>query len=279
MCVFPLGMEGQDKLPAEARNFYRDSLRLLSEHDVPFLVGGAYAMAVYTGIRRETKDFDLFVRLHDLDRVLALFAKAGYEIERTFPHWLAKIFSGDHVIDLIYRAGNGLCEVDDSWLERAEELKVIDVAARITAPEELIWMKAYIMERERYDGADVAHLLFSCADRIDWKHLLARFGADWRVLLAHLVLFDFIYPTERHLIPAAVVEELCSKFQTEQMLPFRERVCRGTLLSRAQYLIDVQHRGFRDARLDASCQMTSADVKLWTDNIPPESKATIGQTD
>ena len=29
---------------------------------MPFLVGGAYAFARYTGIERHTKDFDVFVR-------------------------------------------------------------------------------------------------------------------------------------------------------------------------------------------------------------------------
>lgn len=270
-------MEGQDKSPDEAHEFYRKSLQLLREHDFPFLVGGAYAMAVYTGIKRDTKDFDLCVRCRDVDRVLKLFEHCGYRVERTFPHWLAKVFCGQHLIDLIYRAGNGLCEVDDSWLERAQQSEALGVAARITAPEELIWMKAYIMERERYDGADVAHLLFSCADRLDWKHLLARFGDDWRVLLSHLVLFDFIYPTERHRIPPAVLDKFCDKLRTEQMLPVSDRICRGTLLSRAQYLVDVRDRHFRDARLDARCQLTPEDVKLWTDNIPAESQTTVQQ--
>ena len=42
--------------------FYRRTLHVLSDARVPFLVGGSHAILHYTGIIRETKDFDLFVR-------------------------------------------------------------------------------------------------------------------------------------------------------------------------------------------------------------------------
>jgi len=264
-------MQRKNERLSDAQRFYRESLQLLSAREIPFLVGGAYAMALYTGIKRETKDFDICVRAKDVDAILELFRANGHRVERTHRHWLAKIFRGEHLVDVIYRAGNGLCEVDDLWLERAQRKDVFGVNARIAAPEELIWMKAYIMERERYDGADVAHLLFSCAECIDWKHLLLRFGDDWRVLLSHLVLFGFIYPTERHRIPPALIEKLCDKLRAEQILPEPDRVCRGTLLSRAQYLVDVEKGGFRDARVDARCQLTAEDLESWTAEIPPES--------
>ena len=33
----------------------------------------------------------------------------------------------------------------------------------LLAPEKIILTKAFVMERERYDGADIAHLLLHCA--------------------------------------------------------------------------------------------------------------------
>ncbi|MBA2744498.1 MAG: hypothetical protein H0U43_09390, partial [Chthoniobacterales bacterium] len=87
------------------------------------------------------------------------FREDGFEAELTFPHWLAKAKCGDDCIDLIFRAGNGVCEVDDTWFERARREEVLGLSAALCAPEEIIWIKAYIMERERFDGADVAHLL------------------------------------------------------------------------------------------------------------------------
>jgi hypothetical protein len=39
---------------------------------------------------------------------------------------------------------------------------ILDTPVRIAPLEEIIWQKAYIMERERFDGADIAHLLLKC---------------------------------------------------------------------------------------------------------------------
>ena len=41
-------------------------------------------------------------------------------------------------------------------------------------------------------------------------------------------------------------------------------MCSGTLLSRAQYLIDIEHWGYRDARLVPPAVMTDAQVDRWT---------------
>src|SRR5690349_15878865 len=165
-----------------------------------------------------------------------------------FPHWLAKIRCNDHVIDIIYAAGNGLCTVDQTWFDRACNGELLGTAIKLCSPEEMLWMKAFIMERERYDGADIAHLIQSCAEQIDWEHLVKRFGPDWRVLLSHLILFGYIYPAERNRIPENVIDRLAERLRHE---PANEtgRVCRGTLLSREQYLIDVHERRYRDARL------------------------------
>jgi len=146
------------------------------------------------GVSRSTKDFDLYVRPNHVKAALRALARPGYKTELTFPHWLAKATYEGDIVDLIFRAGNGLCEVDDSWLNRARDDELLGVPVKHCAPEEMIWMKAYIMERERFDGADIAHILRCCVAEIDWPHLVRRFGPDWRVLLSHLVLFGYIYP-------------------------------------------------------------------------------------
>jgi hypothetical protein len=53
----------------------------------------------------------------------------------------------------------------------------------------------------------------------------------------------------------------------------RKRLCRGTLLSRKQYLVDVQKWGFHDARLEERVHMDSQDIAQWTKAIPKEEKA------
>src|SRR5438034_5716335 len=129
--------------------FYRRSMAALQDANVPFLIGGAYVVEAYAGVSRRTKDFDLYVRPHHVDTALDALARAGYATELTFPHWLAKARRRRDYVDLIFRAGNGLCEVDDSWFERAHDDELLGLHVKLCAPEEMIWMKAVIMEGER----------------------------------------------------------------------------------------------------------------------------------
>lgn len=252
--------------PREAA-VYRGAMEALSGADVPFLVGGAYAFASYTGIERHTKDFDVFVRLADAERAYAALESAGARIERAFPHWLGKARYGDGlVVDVIHSSGNGVAAVDDLWFEHAKKATVLGRQAAVCPVEETIWSKAFVQERERYDGADVAHLLRAAAQTLDWDRLLMRFGRHWRVLLAHLVLFGFVYPGERQLVPAAVLEKLLAKLRKEALTPtIGDRVCAGTLLSRLQYLTDLRVWGYRDARALPQGTIEEADLDHWTD--------------
>jgi hypothetical protein len=70
---------------ATSNQFYRQSMQILEKAQVPFLLGGAYAFCVYTGIARGTKDFDLFVRQEDFERTLAVLQAAGYRTEKNLP--------------------------------------------------------------------------------------------------------------------------------------------------------------------------------------------------
>ena len=148
--------------------FHRRSVAALHAAEVPFLIGGAYMVEVCGGVSRSTKDFDLYIRPNHVKAALRALARAGYKTELTFPHWLAKATYDGDIVDLIFRAGNGLCEVDDSWFDRARDDELLAVPVKHCASEEMIWMKAYIMERERFDGADIAHILRCCAAEIDW---------------------------------------------------------------------------------------------------------------
>ncbi|HMH50656.1 MAG TPA: hypothetical protein VK548_10515 [Candidatus Acidoferrum sp.] len=252
---------------------YGQALARLVESEIPFLIGGAFALERYTGIARNTKDLDIFLRPGDLDAVLTELAGLGCRTEVPFPHWLAKACTADGVIDFIYSSGNGVARVDDEWFEHAVDTEILGFPVKLCPVEETIWSKALIMERERYDGADVAHLIRALGPQLDWSRLLRRFGEHWRVLLSHLVLFGFIYPGERWRIPADVMRELMARLSTEvHASDPDERLCCGTLLSRAQYLHDVSAWAYRDARLAPTGAMTSDDVALWTAGIDkPES--------
>jgi hypothetical protein len=50
-------------------------------------------------------------------------------------------------------------------------------------------------------------------------------------------------------------------------------VCAGTLLSREQYLHDVEQAGLTDARVTPLSTMTPEDVVDWTNAIPSRQEA------
>jgi hypothetical protein len=252
--------------PREAA-VYRGAMEALAAAEVPFLVGGAYAFASYTGIERHTKDFDLFLRACDLERALAALGSIGGRLERTFPHWLAKAhFDGGLYVDLIHSSGNGVAVVDELWFRHARPAVVLGREVRVCPAEEIVWSKAFVQERERYDGADVLHLLYATATNLDWDRLVARFGPHWRVLLSYLVLFGFVYPTERGRVPAPVLEGLLARLREEaSSAPEGPRLCGGTLMSRLQYLTDLRAWGYEDARQRPHGNMTAEDLARWTE--------------
>jgi len=244
---------------------YRSALEMLNRSGVPYMVGGTYAFQYYAGISRSTKDIDLFVRARDVQRALDVLVRTGFKTEIAFTHWLAKAHHGDRFIDIVYSSGNAVAEVDDEWFAHAVDVEVLGVPVKLCPPEEMIWSKALIMERERYDGADVAHMLRHCSGLLNWDRLVRRFGTHWRVLLSHLVLFGFIYPGERALIPSAVMRDLVNRLLAELEVPTRDtKVCQGTLLSRAQFLVDIDEWGYEDSRLHPRGAMSEQQIAEWT---------------
>jgi hypothetical protein len=243
--------------------FYRAVLAELQSSGIPFLIGGGHALARYTGIKRDTKDLDLFVLREDCPRLLAHMAARGFTTDFTFPHWLGKILGEGLLVDVIFSSGNGLCEVDREWFSRSEPAELLGFEVRLIPAEEMIWSKGFIMERHRFDGADIAHLIHARADRLDWNRLVGRFGRHWPVLLAHMILFRFVYPSEAGDIPDGVLSELLERANQGARRP-RERLCQGTFLSLLEYLTDVREWGYEDARSATGGPMTPEQVADYT---------------
>jgi Nucleotidyl transferase of unknown function (DUF2204) len=247
------------------RDFYVRTLMVLNDAGIPYLIGGAYAMGTLAGVERHTKDIDVFALRRDRDAILRVLEADGYRTEVTFPHWLAKAWIVERFVDVIYASGNGTATVDDDWFEHAVDAELLGIPVRLCAPEEIIWSKAYVQERERFDGADIAHLIRKSGRDFDWPRLLRRFEDHWRILLAHLVSFGFVYPGERDIIPQWVIRELSDRLLREtHEPPPQTKICQGTLLSREQYLIDIAAWGYLDGRLPPLGNMNPEEVIHWT---------------
>ena len=231
----------------EAEDFYREAISQLVASAIPFLLAGTYAVSAYTGITRQTKDLDIFCRSGDYPRILSHFKKLGYRISIEDDRWLGKVFKGRSFFDVIFASAKGTMPINDEWFEHARQTIVFGTPVHIVGPTELVWSKCFILARDRYDGADVAHLILKAHDQIDWRRLLAFFDGHWEMLLFHLLNFRWIYPSERNTIPDWLLDELLERLAAQRRQPPPgTKICRGPSVSRTDYQIDVQEWGFAE---------------------------------
>ena len=233
----------------EAQAFYKEALALLNECGVEFMLGGAFSMFAHTGIYRDTKDLDVFCRSSDYHRILKFFAEKGFVTELTDVRWLAKIYKGDYFIDIIFDTVNNICTVDDSWFKHATDGVFADTEVKFLAPEELIWCKIYVQNRERFDGADINHVLIKKGKDLNWKRLLARMDEHqhWHLLLSQIINFQFVYPSDFHeIIPKWLFDELVKRAQEQYDLPPPVvKVCRGPVIDQTQYSVDIKEWNYK----------------------------------
>src|SRR5690554_3447906 len=119
--------------PPDAAEFFTESLKLLKESGIPFLLSGTYAVTAYTGINRPTKDLDVFCKAGDYPRILAFFQARGYRSEVEDERWIAKVFHGDNFFDVIFAMSNGAIAVADDWFGE-DTITVYGAEVRITPP-------------------------------------------------------------------------------------------------------------------------------------------------
>jgi len=226
----------------EAHVFYKEALKELNESGTEFMLGGAFALFHHTGIYRDTKDLDVFCRSSDYIKILKHFSELGYRTELTDVRWLAKVFKGEYYIDIIFNTVNSICTVDDSWFANASKGEFAETSVDFLSAEDLIWCKIYVQNRERFDGADVNHIILRAGKNLDWKKILARFESHWHLLLSQILMFQFVYPSDyMDIIPKWLFDELIKRAQEQYDVPASvARVCRGPIIDQTQYHIDIK---------------------------------------
>lgn len=232
----------------QAEVFYGHILDLLLKKKAEFMVGGTYAFCSYTGIVRPTKDMDIFTPVTTYPKILKICSEAGYLTELLDPTWIAKVKEGDFFVDIIFAERNGLHQVATNWLHYARDGDVLGRKVKLAPVEQMIRSKAYLQFKDKYDGADVIHLILLYGKSLDWKWLLSSMNPHWLLLFGHLVNFCFIYPSERNTIPKWLIDEMVTRFKNEFLLPpMNEKITRGLLIS-AEYHVSIEKWGFTPVR-------------------------------
>lgn len=235
------------RMEPEAEAFYAESLRELKRSGIPFMVAGTFAVNEYTGLNRATKDLDIFCKASDFPKILAHFARLGYETGIEDERWIAQVARGAYKFDVIFNSTVAVTPITDQWFAEARHATMYDTEALVVPPTELIYSKVFVQDRYKYDGSDIAHVILKQADAVNWRRLLMYLEQYWEVLLVMVLNFRFVYPTERERVPRWLLDELLERLRTQVDLPTPQmRVCRGRLFSRSDYLKDITEWGFAD---------------------------------
>jgi hypothetical protein len=242
----PVSSSTAPQFPPEQEALFREVLLLLNEKQVPYAVSGAFALHAHTGIWRNTKDLDLFLTAEAAARAREVLQQDGFTIEITDPVWLSKARRDDFFVDLITGMSNGVVTVDDSWIQGSARAKVTGVQTRVLAAEELIASKMFVLFRERYDGADIAHVIHGTRGRLDWDRLLHLAGDNWELLFYSMLLFKYAYPSKTDFIPREIWRMMLDRTRDAIEHPDPKAEFRGSLLDERMFAIDVQEWGMKD---------------------------------
>lgn len=236
----------EGKLPPEAASLYREVLLAMNEHGVPYAVAGAFALQKYTGIWRLTKDLDLFVKSEDVPAALEYLSEHHFRCETLDPVWLSKAHRGDYFVDLISGMSNAVIVVDDSWMRRAQPATIAGVPSQIISAEDLIASKLFVTRRERFDGGDIAHIVYRTQGKLEWQRILELAGQHWEMVLWALVLFRYIYPAHSDFIPPKLWHDLLSCYTRLLTHPDPKAPFRGSLVDENLFSVDLKDWGLPD---------------------------------
>jgi hypothetical protein len=242
---------------------FRQVLTLLETANEPYAVAGAFALRQHTGICRFTKDLDIFLTPPTACHALKLLHEQGLECEIPDPVWLAKVHRDGYFVDLITGMSNGAITVEDTWIERALPARVCDVESRVLAPEEMLASKLFVTRRERFDGADIAHIIFASGGQLDWNRILQLAGEHWGLVLWSLMLFQYVYPAHGDYIPKPLWKDLVARLGRELDSPNPAARFRGSLIDDAMFAIDMEDWGLHD--LQSEYRGRRIPIELHTD--------------
>jgi len=202
-------------IPKRISETFQQALQALNKSNVPYVVGGAFALHHYTGVWRNTHDLDVYMERKDAPAAIDALSRAGFhdygEMAVGDKQWIYHATKNHVLIDVIWQPPNHLSPVDESFYARSRQGTFLGVPVRFMPPDELMWAKIFTMNRHRCDWPDVFTLVRACPRTLDWQHLVRKLGEHWAVLLSFIILYDWTYPGDRQCIPQEIRDELLDK--------------------------------------------------------------------
>lgn len=201
-----------ENIPSSQWEVYECVLSRIAATRMPFALGGAIAYAGYTGRMRNTKDLDIYVVPEDRDQAVSCLIACGlvdYFDELPYDRsWIYRGKKNDAIMDVIFAMANGRTKVTREWLDRGPLVEARGQHFRIIPPEELIWSKLYVVQRERCDWPDVLNVIDSVGPTLDWDHLLSLLGEDRPLLRSVISVYSWITPEGAIRLPRSLWRKL-----------------------------------------------------------------------
>jgi hypothetical protein len=210
----PLQFSWADAISATEWKIYSAAMRVLREAEVKFLVGGGFARAAFTGYWRDTKDIDLYVRPKDRIRAQRALMKAGFaDYYEKLPYdraWIYRSYKRNVIVDVIWAMANQRAQVDEGWFRPSAQLTIRGERLPVVPPEELLWCKLYIIQRDRCDWTDIFNLVHEHGPRMDWAYLIRRLEDDLPLLQSMLNVYGWLCPHQVKKLPASLWRRLAA---------------------------------------------------------------------
>jgi hypothetical protein len=192
-------------IPEEDWRLYGAVIRGAQARGLPCAVSGGFATSFYTGFWRNTKDMDLCVRPADRDAMVEVTREAGlHDLYDEKPYDRGWIYRATHegvIVDTIWQLANYQGVVDDAWLGGGADVTLYGDTVRLVSPEELIWSKIHIVQRERCDFPDIVNVLYAMGPTLDWFRLISRLAGEERLLGSVMLLFSWLAPGRARRFP------------------------------------------------------------------------------
>ncbi len=194
---------------------FRLAINTLNAANVQYVIGGAFAVHYYGGPFRNTKDLDVYMDISAVPAAVFALTQNGFEdAGETVAgdlDWIYHSRMDQIMVDVIWKAPNGIRTVPDGQYERAPRGTFLDLPVRFMPPDDLVVTKLFTMNLHRCDWPDLLRVLRADPPGFDWNHLLGALGEYWPVLLSFIVLFDWVHPNEARCIPPEVRNDLLAR--------------------------------------------------------------------
>jgi hypothetical protein len=192
-------------IPPEQWTLFRHAIAAVRDAGLAHALGGGLAISFYTGLWRSTKDLDLYILPASRERTIAALSQVGLEdYYPVAPYDRAWIYRGHReglIVDVIWALANRIADIDQAWLECGPKVELAGETLPLVAPEELLWSKIHVLQRDRCDWPDLVNLLYTVGPALQWERLLRRLGPEHALLASLLALFTWVAPARAAQLP------------------------------------------------------------------------------